>query len=278
MAEESNDCMAPLIPPTSPRRIPSQVSVLMTSADPVKTSGSIEGTGGEKMKYIPPHQLSMATDLLMATDARPVLAKLFAARPRRPVERTKGRRQKIIKSQLYSLLNPRSRQWQALCFKRLISVVIALDFVVYVVSTEPIYREHGRNAEWFQTVEGTTSSIFLLEYLVRLYIVTESKKFGPHGPLMGRLHFMIQIPLLIDLLATLPFFLKLGTDWDLPTLTFLRTFRLLRILKTNGFVKATNAVLEGDLLQQRDHVYVLVCRIVHDIDNLNPHVLSTSAK
>lgn len=196
------------------------------------------------MKFTPPEQLSKAADLLIpkASPGGPVLDKLFAPANRRTVEATKGRRRKMIKSYMYTLLNPRSRQWPALCFKWLISVVIVVDFVVFVVSTEPVYRKQGRNAELFQTAEGITSSIFLLEYLARLYTITESKKFSPRGVVVGRLYFMCQVPSLIDLLATVPFFLKLGTDWDLPTLTFLRTFRLLRILKTNGFVNATNAV------------------------------------
>lgn len=91
-------------------------------------------------------------------------------------------------------------------------------------------------------VEGVTSSIFLLEYLARLYTITESKKYGSHGPVMGRLYFMGQLASIVDLLATLPFFLELVTGWELPQLTYLRTFRLLRILKTNGFVRAMDAV------------------------------------
>jgi hypothetical protein len=246
MAEENSAMVEPLIPPSSPRRTPKKVSVLMTSPDPVKKTENLEGKEEEEnISNIAFDKLSMAADLMRPNThaGGPVLDKLFATtRLRRAVEATKGRRRTIIKSYLYTLLNPRSRQWPAVCFKWLISVVIIVDFVVFIISTEPIYRQQGRNADLFQTAEGITSSVFLLEYLARLYTITESKKYGPHGSIIGRLYFMIQVPSLIDLLATLPFFLKLGTDWDLPTLTFLRAFRLLRILKTSGFVQATNAV------------------------------------
>jgi hypothetical protein len=246
MTEENSAMLEPLIPPSSPRRTPKKVSVLMTSPDPVVVTGSLLGEKEEEtFPYVSSDQLSTAADLMRpkANDDGTVLDKLFAPTSLgQAAESTKGRRGKILKSSLFTLLNPRSRQWPAVCFKWLISVVIVVDFVVFVISTEPIYRQQGRNAELFQAMEGIASSVFLLEYLARLYTITESKKFGPHGAVIGRLYFMIQVPSLIDLLAILPFFIKLATDWDLPTLTFLRTFRLLRILKTSGFVKATNAV------------------------------------
>ena len=50
------------------------------------------------------------------------------------------------------------------------------------------------------------------------------------------------MPALIDAAATFPFFIELMFGVDLPTLTFLRAFRLLRILKTNAFSKALSAV------------------------------------
>jgi hypothetical protein len=47
---------------------------------------------------------------------------------------------------------------------------------------------------------------------------------------------------LIDTLATLPFFIELLTGIDLPTLTYLRVFRLIRITRTRSYTKAVNAV------------------------------------
>ena len=53
---------------------------------------------------------------------------------------------------------------------------------------------------------------------------------------------MVTLNAIVDALSTLPFFVELVTGIDLPTLTYLRSFRLLRILKTNGFSEATRAV------------------------------------
>lgn len=53
---------------------------------------------------------------------------------------------------------------------------------------------------------------------------------------------MITSPALIDAVATFPYFLEHLTGWNLPTLTYLRAFRLLRILKTESFSEASKSV------------------------------------
>lgn len=132
------------------------------------------------------------------------------------------------KSFLYTMLNPRSNALQAVTFKWFISLVIVLDLVSYTVSTDPdlTAEQIKRCHKW----EGLTSSIFLVEYLFRLLTVSESKKYS--DGFSGRLRYAITIPALVDLIATVPFFLELIFGWDLPTLTWVRAFRLLRILKT----------------------------------------------
>jgi len=70
----------------------------------------------------------------------------------------------------------------------------------------------------------------------------------------------ITIPALIDLIATMPFFLEFFLGLDLPTLTYLRAFRLLRILKTTGFSEAVKAVYRV-IYYNRQILYValLIC-------------------
>jgi hypothetical protein len=112
----------------------------------------------------------------------------------------------------------------------------------------------------FHKWEGITSTIFLVEYVARLVSVTESKKYGDLGPIRGRLQYAATYSALIDIFSTLPFFVELISGWDLPTLTYLRSFRLLRILKTSGFAEATNAVYRV-LFYNRQILYValLIC-------------------
>jgi hypothetical protein len=180
--------------------------------------------------------------LLTRGGSKPVLDQLFTVQARdlssfvaeTPSERLRP------KSRIFSLLNPRSRQWQAVWFKYFISSVILADLIIFVLSTEPNLSDEQKAL--CHTWEGVTSTIFLIEYLARIYTVIEAKKYGEFGPFWGRVHYATTMASIVDALAILPFFLEIVTGWNLPTLTFLRTFRLLRILKTNGMVRATDAV------------------------------------
>ena len=112
----------------------------------------------------------------------------------------------------------------------------------------------------FHIWEGVTSTIFLIEYITRLVVVTEATKYQKRGAFWGRLSYAMTPPALIDFVATFPFFLELTTGWELPTLTYLRSFRLLRFLKTSGFAEATNAV-KRVIYYNRQVLYValLIC-------------------
>lgn len=138
---------------------------------------------------------------------------------------------------VYTLLNPRSRQWQALLFKRFLSIVIICDMLMFILSTEPSLKKSQRV---FYVAEGTSSTIFLLEYVARLVTITECHKYK-NNPITGRLRYMLTFSSIIDALATFPFFVEFVVGFGLPRLTYLRFFRLLRILRTTSFSKAADS-------------------------------------
>ncbi len=143
------------------------------------------------------------------------------------------------KSFFYSMLSPRSVEWQAVAFKWFMTAVIILDLFGFVMSTDSDLSEDHQKL--FSTWEAITSWIFLAEYILRLIVVTESVKYKSMGPIRGRLAYLRTNPALIDTVATFPYFLENSTGYDLPTLTYVRSFRLLRILKTQGFSEATRS-------------------------------------
>jgi hypothetical protein len=171
----------------------------------------------------------------------PVLETIVSKRRRR-IPTIDGTAQPLSKSKsfLYTMLNPRSIEWQAVGFKWLITIVIILDLLTFILSTDPDLDE--QHAAIYIAWEVAVSWIFLTEYILRLIAVTESVKYGTLGPIKGRLRYMMTNSALIDLAATLPYFLERFTGYDLPTLTYLRSFRLLRILKTQGFSEAIRSV------------------------------------
>ena len=131
-------------------------------------------------------------------------------------------------------LNPRSHCWQARKYKKFITFIILIDLCFFVASTEPAWE----GLPVFYFAEGFSSSIFLVEYVARLATVTESKRFQKYGPVTARLRYVVTVPALIDALSTFPFFIELCFNIDLPTTTYLRIFRLFRILKTEGFTRS----------------------------------------
>lgn len=143
-------------------------------------------------------------------------------------------------SQIYTILNPHSKQWPAIFFKRFISAIILSDLVLFILSTDT--KLSNRFDKLFYASEGFASCVFLIEYICRLTTTIEKTKYREMGPLAGRLHYASTWGALVDIFATLPFFLEYITGWELPTLTYLRFFRLFRILKTEGYVRALDAV------------------------------------
>ena len=143
-------------------------------------------------------------------------------------------------SQLYKILNPKSHSSQARLFQTIISAIIILDSLIYILSTEPLLEQ--RFAHFFYIIEGITSTIFLLELMARLLVCTEKKCYSKYGPLKGRLIYLWSFQGFIDTFATLPFFVELIFGIDLPTLTYLRVFRLIRITRTRSYTKAIDAV------------------------------------
>jgi voltage-gated potassium channel len=99
-----------------------------------------------------------------------------------------------------------------------------------------------------------------VEYVLRLVTCTESRKYNKDGAVLGRLRYVVTPAAVIDCLATFPFFVERFTGWDLPTLTYLRVFRLLRIGKTQGYGRALDAVCRVVYYNREIlHVAVLVC-------------------
>ena len=145
---------------------------------------------------------------------------------------------RTVHSWLYTMLNPRSNQFPAIFFKTFIGSVIAIDLIFFVVSTEPQFKDN----QIFFHAEGITSCIFLVEYLARLWTVTESRYYQNLGPIQGRLKYMVTTNAIVDALATFPFFIELVTGLQLPTLTYLRVFRLLRMFKTQAFARSFDAL------------------------------------
>jgi len=72
---------------------------------------------------------------------------------------------------------------------------------------------------------------------------------------MARWRYMLTWSAIVDLVSSMPFFLELPWGWNLPNLTWIRVFRLFRILKTQTFVRSMDTVWRV-LYYNREILYV----------------------
>eukprot|EP00469_Lotharella_globosa_P010646 CAMPEP_0167782056 /NCGR_PEP_ID=MMETSP0111_2-20121227/6296_1 /TAXON_ID=91324 /ORGANISM="Lotharella globosa, Strain CCCM811" /LENGTH=384 /DNA_ID=CAMNT_0007672827 /DNA_START=27 /DNA_END=1178 /DNA_ORIENTATION=- len=137
---------------------------------------------------------------------------------------------------MYSMLNPSSKKPQAEAYKYTVTALILIDTLMFIISTENIMKPYER---LFDIEGGVVSCLFAAEWMARVYVAPQSRKY--RDPVLGRLAYITSLPSLIDLIAWSPFFIRLFFWNEYPKLTYLRVFRLLRILKTESYSDACSS-------------------------------------
>ncbi len=123
-------------------------------------------------------------------------------------------------------------------FDLFIIILIALNAIAIVMeSVDPVKQRVGVFFYYFEVVSVV---IFTLEYVLRVWSVTEASKYK--HPFWGRLRFVFTPLALIDFFAILPFYLVQLAD--LRFLRILRLFRLFRLFKLARYVKALQVMSE----------------------------------
>lgn len=138
---------------------------------------------------------------------------------------------------LYRQLEPEA--WPAEGLSRLNQCICVLIFVAAfaaVLETESSIRVGWE--QWFLVFEGVVGSLFVIEYLARVWVTVEDPRF--RHPILGRLKYALTFSALVDLLAILPLFLGLAGMEAL----FMRLIRVLRILRLARLGRFSKAVRE----------------------------------
>lgn len=133
---------------------------------------------------------------------------------------------------------------------KIICAVIVLASLVALLETEPTLRVLA--PELFSALERAFVTLFILEYLLRLYAVGEDPRYRGFG---GRIRYVFSIWALIDLIAILPFFLGFLTHSNAFLLRLLRILRILRLSRLGRFSRAWSALAEA--LKTRVHELLL---------------------
>lgn len=113
-------------------------------------------------------------------------------------------------------------------FNIFIITVIILNCIAMLFETVgDFYKSHP---QLFNMIELISVIIFTVEYLLRLWSFSASKGYRP----WGRLKYMMQPMMIIDLMAILPFYIA-SMGLDLRAVRILRIFRALRVLKLGKY-------------------------------------------
>lgn len=141
-------------------------------------------------------------------------------------------------SALYSMLSSHSHRPQAFMFQTVIASAVIISIGAIVLDSDP--KVNIKYAMTFQIIEGICSWVFLTEYCLRLYVIPESNRCRNMTASMARLRWMISLEAMIDFCATVPYFIEIiseqfnpGSGVKLPTLTWLRVFRLFHLFKVS---------------------------------------------
>lgn len=115
-------------------------------------------------------------------------------------------------------------------FDTFMMLLIFLNVVAFTIETVDFIRDSM--ATFFFWFENISIAIFTLEYVIRLWCITEDERY--QHPIKGRLRFMMTPVALIDLIAFLPAYLPFlfpVLHNDFRVVRAFRLFRLFRLLK-----------------------------------------------
>ncbi|MBC8754070.1 ion transporter [Kordia sp. YSTF-M3] len=112
--------------------------------------------------------------------------------------------------------------------------LILLNILAVVLESVLAIRENYQQV--FNYFEIFSVIIFSIEYLFRIWSITENKKY--QNPISGRLRYLFSFYSLIDLVAILPAYIPFFIGLDTRVVRGIRILRLFRILKLSRYNKA----------------------------------------
>jgi voltage-gated potassium channel len=154
----------------------------------------------------------------------------------------------LTRHQLFRILHRPSpdTRYASACGYFLTALIVLNCLAVSLETVRAIYVPYRQLFEVFEIV---STVVFLVEYLCRLWVCVEQKRFA--SPIMGRLRYALQPLALLDLIVLLTFF----APADLRFLRIFRITRLLRVLHMNVFSRSMQAIL--DAVARRRHLLLV---------------------
>ncbi|MES2037812.1 MAG: ion transporter [Pseudomonadota bacterium] len=153
-----------------------------------------------------------------------------------------------LRARLFNILHKPSRS-NALTryINYFLAAVILINCIAVALETVPSIG--GPNKALFHIIEVFSTSLFIVEYLLRLWVCVEQGRFT--SPVGGRFKYALQPLSLLDLLVILTFW----APWDLRFLRIFRLTRLLRVLNLEGLDHSFKSI--SNALAKRKHLLIV---------------------
>ena len=158
-----------------------------------------------------------------------------------------------------------------------LGLLVLSNIVLMIVSTvDSVYEG---NETVFIVLEAVEMGLFSLEYILRFFCCVEKSKLKEHGPVVGRLRWMVSFKAVLDFLATAPFIILLclnrAFENGFVVISLLRVFGVLRLLKVKQFnhavqvlrhVLVVNIELLLVVLVFEAMMYIILCTLLSAIE------------
>ncbi len=142
---------------------------------------------------------------------------------------------KSLKKRCYQVLEKGAKD--DLLSRRVDIFIVTLIFLnvvsVIVESVKWIRTDFG---DYFLVFEWFSIGVFSIEYLLRIWSITENPKY--HKSITGRISYFFSFYSLVDLISFLPAFLPFFIKADFRIVRAIRLLRLFRLLKLSRYNKA----------------------------------------
>lgn len=149
-----------------------------------------------------------------------------------------------LRHRLFCWLEPAARPEGLTFANKFLATAIVVSVAFAIADTEASLAQ--RFATIFSVAEVGFTSLFLTEYIARLWIAPEDARFAQ--PFWGRLRWMLTPTAIIDLIALIPALVFLGAG----PVYILRLFRLARILRIAKLGRMSAAMrLMGEAVAER---------------------------
>jgi len=168
--------------------------------------------------------------------------KRMASFARKRVENKYLEPDRAVHTYVYLMMRPKSTHAGAMLYRCGITTLILSNVIAFIAESDKAIAE--KYSTFFEEFEGFSSCLFMLEYIARVIVVGESKKYAQYDAAHARMAYMVTFPAIVDLVSSSPWFIETGAylicqkSLVLPNLTWLRVLRLFRLLKNSMVFEA----------------------------------------